>query len=163
MIDRPMELIEKVSAWFNKDRRFVFITTLAVALLSNLLTIVYMFTSQDALMYGNVFAFGPWEASIGRWAGVFFTTLRGGRVAMPMTGIAACVFMSLAAMITVDIFEIRSSVFSFLTAIFFGSAPMLNVILLYDHLSDAYVFKVLAAALSVYCMVKIKNKHQAFL
>ncbi len=158
MIDRPMELIKKVGAWFSKDRRFVFLSALGIALLSNFLTLVYMFTSQDALMYGNVFTSGAWEASIGRWAVAFFTSARGGRVAMPVTGVAACVFMALAAMLTVDIFEIKSGVFSFITAALFGSAPMLTVMLLYDHLADAYIFKILAAALSVYCMTKIKNK-----
>lgn len=154
----PEEILEVLKKYFNKDRKFVFLWTVILAVITHFLLLSHLILSQDGLYNGIHYTAGAYEASLGRWGIDFFDSLRN-NIAFPfITTMISIVLMGIVNVLLVDLFEIKGKIFKIFTILSTVVSPSLCMTLLYTYTADAYFFAMFFSVFTVYSLYKIKNK-----
>ena len=155
----PDGFIEKVNEWFNPCKKFVFIFTFLLGIITHLLVITGTIFSQDGLWNSmSYFVPGDWEITLGRW-GLEIAGKLTNYMAIPnLTSILCLLVTAVIAVLIVDMFDINNKFIAGLIGAVFAVSPILTATLLYVYTSFAYVLNFLLSVLATYFIYKVKNK-----
>lgn len=154
----PEEAIKICRNYFTKKRRFIFLLTIILSVLTHFLFYSKVMLSQDGLLFGIYYSAGVYEYSLGRWGIDFFDSLRN-NVAIPfITTMISIIIMGFINVLLIDLFEFKSRISEFFTITSVVFSPCLCMTLFFSYTADAYFWAILFSVLSVYGLYKIKNK-----
>lgn len=154
----PEEVLEVFKNYFNKDRKFIFLLTAVLGVITHFLLISNLILSQDGLLNGIHYTAGGYEASLGRWGIDFFDSIRN-NIALPfITTLISILIMGIINILIIELFEIKNKIFKVFTILSVVVSPSLCMTLLYSYTADAYLFAMLFSVFTVYAFYKIKNK-----
>ncbi len=157
-IETPDEVLENFKSYFNKERKYIFLATLILGILTHFLLISNLILSQDGLLNGVHYTAGGYEASLGRWGIDFFDSLRN-NIAIPfITTLISILIMGFINLLLIELFEIKSRIFQIFTILTVVASPSLCMTLLYSYTADAYLFAMFFSIFTVYSFYKIQNK-----
>ena len=154
----PEEVFEIFKKYFTNERKFIFLATFILGIITHFLLILNLILSQDALLNGIHYTAGGYEASLGRWGIDFFDSLRN-NIALPfITTLISIFIMGFINILLIDLLEIKSKLFQIFTILSVVVSPSLCMTLLYSYTADAYFFAMFFSIFTVYAFYKIKNK-----
>lgn len=150
-------LLKKISNWFTKDRKTIFLVTLIAGLL-----IHFELYSNELLAYDGYWHYGSflakgWEISLGRFFIPLIDILRGTVVVSFLSTFLSLVILSFTTVILCDLLKIRKTYFRVFIALLLVSIPSFSLTLMYPYTADSYTFALLFAVLTVYFLNKPKN------
>ena len=154
----PELIFEKAKAYFSKDRKMIFLTTIIIGVIIHFLLLTNLIGSQDGLMHLLHYSAGTYEASLGRWGIDFFDSLRNNMALPFITTLFSITILSFVNILLIEIFEIKGKLNKFLTVFAFVASPSLCLTLLYVYTADVYFWSLLLAVFTVYSFYNIKNK-----
>ena len=147
----------KISKWFTKDRKIIFIVTFIIGLLVHFTLYSNELLAYDAYWnYGSFFAKG-WEISLGRFLIPFSDILRGSVVGSILTTTISLITISFSAIFLNESLHIKKNYLRILTSILIVVTPTLSLTLMYLYTANGYTFAMLFAVLSIYFINKDKN------
>ncbi len=154
----PEEVLEKVKQYFNKERRFIFIFTFILGILTHFLLLSKTILSQDGLWHIFHYTSGTYEATLGRWGIDFFDSLRND-IALPfITTLISIIIMGFINILIIETLEIKSKVSKIISAITVVVSPSLCMTLLYAYTADVYYYACFLSVFTVYAFYRIRNK-----
>ena len=159
----PEYVLEKVKKYFNKDRKSIFILTFIFGIITHFLLLTNLIMSQDGLLMGIHYTAGAYEAALGRWGIDMLDSIRN-NISLPfITTIISIILMGFINILIIELLEIKSKIFRFLTILSVVVSPGLCMTLLYVYTADVYLFAMLFSVLSVYALYKIKPQKLAII
>ena len=155
----PDGVVEKLNNWFDPCKKFVFVFTLLLGVITHLLVITGTIFSQDGLWNSmSYFVPGDWEITLGRW-GLEIAGKLTNYMAIPnLTSIFCLIVSAVIAVLIIDLFEIKNKFIAGLVGAVFAVSPILTVTLLYVYTSFAYILNFLLSTLATFFIFRIKNK-----
>lgn len=154
----PEDVLEKIKQYFNKERRFIFIFTFILGILTHFLLLSKTILSQDGLWHIFHYTSGTYEATLGRWGIDFFDSLRND-IALPfITTLISIIIMGFINILIIEILEIKSKVSKIISAITVVVSPSLCMTLLYAYTADVYYYACFLSVFTVYAFYRIRNK-----
>lgn len=158
LLKTPDDFFEKIKNYFNKERKFIFITTIIIGLLAHFLLITNLIFSQDGILNTFHYTAGDYEACLGRWGINFFDSLRN-NIGLPfITTLISIILMCFTNILLIELFEIKSKFFKILTVLSVVVSPSLCMTLLYTYTADVYLYAMFFSVFSVFSMYKMQNK-----
>ena len=162
IVKSPEEVLENVKKYFTKDRKFVFLLSFILGIITHFILLSNLIFSQDGLLNGIHYTAGNYEASLGRWGINIFDSIRN-NIAFPfITTMISIIILGFVNILLIDLFEIKGKIFQILTIFALVVSPSLCMTLLYVYTADVYFYSLFFSVLTVYSMYKIKNKKIAF-
>lgn len=155
----PEDCEKNFLTWFTSEKKFAFLTTLLVAIITHITFLTNMIMSQDGLWNSIAYAKPTmWELSLGRW-GIFIADKIVNNLAIPnITGIVSILLISISAVLIVDFLKLKSKVSIILVSSIMAVSPALTSTLIYVYTSVAYCLSMLLAVLTAYLIFKNKNR-----
>ncbi len=154
MID---SFIEKITKWFNHDRKLIFFTTFILGLMVHFALYSKQLLAYDGYWHYGSFLAKGWEVSLGRFLIPFIDMLRGTVVSSSLTSIIAIATASFANLILVDILKVKKNYIKILMGLLLVVTPTFSLTLMYPYTADSYTFSLLFSVLSVYFLSKKVN------
>jgi len=157
-------VLDKFLKWLDSNKRLAFLLTLIVGIITHITMITETIMSQDGLW--NSMGYnrpGLWEMTLGRW-GIEIMQRFNFYIAIPTVSTISCVLiMAISAIFIVDLFDLKSKISVFFTAVFLAVTPTLTVTLLYIYTAFAYCSNFLIATLVIWFIYKFKYKKIGFI
>ena len=151
----PEDAENKFFDWFDSNKKFAFLTSLIVGLITHITFITEMIFSQDGL-WNSLVCYMPsaWEFSIGRW-GIFLADKIVNYLAIPnITGVISILIISIASVFIIDILKLKNKTTIFLSAVAMVVAPSLTTTMIFAYTSVAYTAAMLLTVLIVWLIFK---------
>lgn len=154
----PEEVEKNFFEWFDKNKRFAFLTAIIVGIITHITFITELIFSQDGLWNSLTYSIpSAWEFSIGRW-GIFLADKIVNNLAIPnITGIISILLIAIATVFIVDILKLKNKTTIFLASAAMVVAPSLTTTMIFAYTSVAYCTAMLITVLSVWLMFKETN------
>jgi hypothetical protein len=156
-IKSPEEILNKIKKWFDKDKLKYFLITFIFGFLCNILVITNNIVYADTIINNEIRIADSWELSIGRWMLPFLGYSRFGIVSSVVSSFMALLFLSIAVILLIDLFKIKSKLSKFFICIIFSVAPFFYEILFSSFCSSEFLLGFLFSILSVYFLYNVKN------
>lgn len=147
----------KLSNWFNKDRRGIFLITFIVGFLVHFALYSNELLAYDAYWHYGSFLAKGWEISLGRFLIPFSDILRGSVVGSMLTTCISLITISFASIFLNELLNIKKKYNKILISVLLVIAPTISLTLMYPYTANGYTFALLFAVLSVYFLNKEKN------
>ena len=157
-IPTPNDFCEMIKKYFSKDRKFIFILTIILGIITHFLLLSNLILSQAGLLNGIHYTAGDYEATLGRWGINIFDSIRHD-IALPfLTTMISIILMGFINILLIDLFEIKNRIFKIFVILSVVVSPSLCITLLYAYTADAYMFAMLFAIFSAYSLYQIKSQ-----
>lgn len=155
---QPENVEQKFFEWFDKNKRFSFLTAIIVGIITHITFITELIFSQDGLWNSLTYSIpSAWEFSIGRW-GIFLADKIVNNLAIPnITGIISILLIAIATVFIVDILKLKNKTTIFLASAAMVVAPSLTTTMIFAYTSVAYCTAMLITVFSVWLMFKETN------
>ena len=150
-------IFSKISNWFTKDRKNIFLITFFVGLLVHFALYSNELLAFDAYWHYGSFLAKGWEISLGRFLIPFSDILRGSVVGSALTTFISLITISFSAIFLNEVLNIKKKYICVLTSILLVVTPTVSLTLMYPYTANGYTFAMLFAILSVYFLKKEKN------
>lgn len=154
MID---SFLEKITKWFNHDKKLIFFTTFILGLIVHFALYSNQLLAYDGYWHYGSFLAKGWEVSLGRFLIPFIDMLRGTVVSSSLTSIIAIATASFANLILTDILKVKKNYIKILMGLLLVVTPTFSLTLMYPYTADSYTFALLFSVLSVYFLSKKIN------
>lgn len=155
----PEQLEKSFLEWFDSAKRFAFLATLIIGIITHITFLTEMIMSQDGL-WNSIGYEEPtaWELSLGRW-GIFIADKIVNNLAIPnVTGIIGIVLIAISTVLIVDLLKLKNKFTIFLVSAAMAVSPALTGTFLYIYTSVAYCLSMLLSVITVILIFKEKNK-----
>lgn len=153
--------IEKFEQWFTKNRRLAFFSALFIGFVTHYWFLTNLFMSPDGIVCSVVYSASNWETSIGRWGIDLIDSIRQDKAVSSVSSVLSLFLAASGCVLLTDVLEFKKRVSVILTSAAIMVSPALTLTLLYQYCSDAYLCAFFLAALSVFCVQRIKNNFAA--
>lgn len=155
----PNEFTDNIfRKWFSIEKRSAFFGGLLIGLFTHFLLLAGTMMSQDGLCQSIRYYAGEAEISVGRWGVKLLEGLRANYAVSYLSAGLCILFVAIASVLVVSIFEIRSTLGAVLTAATMEVAPTLVVTMLYEYVSDLYFLALLFAVIAAYFLIRCPKK-----
>ncbi len=151
------KLISKFLKWFS-DKKNIFVFTIIFGFISNILVITADILFADSIVFTDYYISNIWDLSLGRWALRYADYLRYGLSSSIISSFLALLYLSLIAILVIDLFKIKSKVSEYLVSGLLVTAPFLFETLFSTFCSSEFILACLLAVLSVY-IIYISKKY----
>lgn len=160
----PDEVFEKFLKWFDKRKRFAFITVIILGFIAHITMLTETIMSQDGLWNSMKYSrAGDWELTLGRW-GIVLVEILNNFIKIPTIATISCIItMAIAAIFLVEVFDLKSKISILVTSAILVLTPTFTATVLYVYTSFAYCFNFLLAILAIWFLYNYKNKKLGFL
>ena len=155
----PEEIEKGFLEWFDSVKRFAFLATLIIGIITHITFLTEMIMSQDGL-WNSIGYEEPtaWELSLGRW-GIFIADKIVNNLAIPnVTGIVGIVLIAMSTVLIVDLLKLKNKFTIFIVSAAMAVSPSLTGTFLYIYTSVAYCLSMLLSVITVSLIFKKKNK-----
>lgn len=150
-------ILKKISIWFNKDRRKIFLVTFIIGLLVH-----FELYSKELLAYDGYWHYGSflakgWEISLGRFLIPFSDMFRGSIVVSILTTVISLASISFASIFLNETLKVKKGYIKILISILLVSVPTISLTFMYSYTAFGYSLALLFSILSIYFLEKEKN------
>lgn len=155
----PEEVEKDFFEWFDSGKKFAFLATLLIGIITHITFLTEMIMSQDGLWNSIGYAEPTaWELSLGRW-GIFIADKIVNNLAIPnITAIVGIVLIAISTVLIVDLLKLKNKFTIFLVSSAMAVSPALTGTFLYIYTSVAYCLSMLLSVITVSLIFKQKNK-----
>lgn len=150
--------MEKLKAYFNKERKTIFLVTFITSLVVHFQLYALMITGADNLINNIYHQADVWELMLLRFGLNIMQVIKGYVVSPVLVTLISSVLLGLTVILAEDILEIKNKYFKYIIAMLFAVAPNISATLTFFYCSDAYIMGMFLATLSVYLVKKYENK-----
>lgn len=154
------ELSKKYFERIDKRTKRLFAAVFIIGILANLPLIISGVNNPDGILAGSYITSYEWDISLGRWGFVPFYMLNGGVVLPSLVTVISIFIFSLAVIMILQLFPIRSWVLRGVVGGILISFPSITQYMTYFYISEAYASSFFLAVLAAYILEKkiIKRK-----
>ena len=141
--------------WKNR-RKAVFLMTILFGVLAHGFRLTNKFYCHDSWNYMKTISVG-WTVAIGRFFLPFVETFRGNYETTWVIGVVSILCIALAAVMIVELFDIKGSVGCALTGAILVVNPVITGTFAYMYTADGYFFGMMCSVLSAFLVIRVKG------
>lgn len=149
--------MKKLNSFIEKYR-FMLLLFIISSILIHLALFTKDILTADVLLNANYYDGYSWEISLGRFGLYIFGLLKGFMVFKELEIFLSIVLFGISSILLLDLFNIKNKVIQAISLLVISSSPIVSATLLFHYCSLPYSFAFLCSVLSIYLLVKSKNK-----
>ena len=143
-------MINKISKWFNKDRKIIFLTTFIIGMIVHFELYANELLYIDGYWHYGSFLSKGWEVSLGRYGLPFVDMFRGTLVVSILTTTISIIIISFTGIILVELLKVKKTYIKILISILLVVTPTFSLTLMYPFTADGYTLAMFFSVLTVY-------------